>query len=100
MLNRTKIFFKTTLLGGVIVILPAIILILAFKWLFGVVGGAIEPLTSFAEDQLPLGKYNEFIAPVIVISVIVLGCFIFGLFVRTKLGQMIYNSFENSLLSK
>ena len=46
MLKRTKNFFRTTLLGGVIVILPAIILILAFKWLFGVVASAIEPLTN------------------------------------------------------
>jgi uncharacterized membrane protein len=100
MLKRTKNFFKTTLLGGIIVILPAIILILAFKWLFGVVGNAIEPLTNLAERQLPLGEYNRYVAPVIVLSVIVLGCFLFGLFVRTKLGQMIYMGFENSFLSK
>jgi len=100
MLNRTKKFFKTTILGGVIVILPAIILSLAFKWLFGVVGNAIEPLTNLAERQLPLNEYNKYIAPVIVISVIMLGCFLLGLFVRTKLGQMIYMGFENSFLSK
>lgn len=50
MLKRTKNFFKTTILGGVIIILPTIILV--------------------------------------------------GLFVRTRLGQMIYHSFERSLLSK
>lgn len=100
MLTRTKNFFRTTLLGGVIVILPAIILILAFNWLFGIVGTAIEPLTDMAEQQLPLGDYNKYVAPVIVISVIILACFFFGLFVRTKLGQMIYSAFENSFLSK
>jgi uncharacterized membrane protein len=100
MLTRTKKFFKTTLLGGIIVILPAIILIFAFKWLFGVVGNAIEPLTNMAERQLTLGEYNRYVAPVIVLSVIILGCFLFGLFVRTKLGQMIYMGFENSFLSK
>ena len=100
MLTRTKTFFRTTLLGGIIVILPAIILILAFKWLFGVVGNAIRPLTSLAETQLPLGDYNQYIAPFIVISIIILGCFFFGLFVRTKLGLMIYSAFENSFLSR
>ena len=39
-------------------------------------------------------------APLIVLSVIILGCFCFGLFVRTKLGLMIYMGFENSFLSK
>jgi len=101
MLTRTKNFFKTTILGGVIVILPAIILILAFKWLFGVVGGAIAPLTNLVVTTLPTPEeYNPLIATVIVIWVIVIACFFFGLFVRTKLGQMIYSAFESSLLSK
>jgi len=101
MLTRTKIFFKTTLLGGIIVITPAVILILAFKWLFGIVGNAIEPLTRLVVDTLPTPeKYNPLIATIIVLAVIVLGCFFLGLFVRTKLGQMIYSAFENSLLSR
>jgi len=101
MLKRTKNFFKTTLLGGVIVILPAIILGLAFKWLFGVVGRAITPLTNLVVNNLTLpDRYDQFIAPLIVLAVIVLGCFFVGLFVRTRLGQMIYHSFETILLTK
>lgn len=101
MLKRTKNFFRTTLLGGIIVILPTIILVFAFKWLFGVVANAIRPLTALAVDNLTLpDQYNELIATLIVLSVIVLGCFFFGLFVRTRLGQMIYAGIENSLLSK
>ena len=101
MLTRTKNFFKTTLLGGVIVILPAIILILAFKWLFGVVGRAIEPLTDLVVKELPTPQqYNDPIAMVLVLAVIILGCFFFGLFVRTRLGRMIYSGFENSFLSR
>ncbi len=101
MLQRTKNFFRTTLLGGVIVILPAIILGFTFKWLFGVVGHAIEPLTHLAIDTLPLpNQYDEFIAMLIVLSVILLGCFVVGLFVKTRIGRWIYEGFEHSLLSK
>ncbi|VGO22533.1 DUF502 domain-containing protein [Pontiella sulfatireligans] len=101
MLNRTKNFFKTTILGGVIVILPTIILIFAFKWLFGVVGGGIQPLTNLVVDNLTLpDRYDELIATAIVLCVIVLGCFMVGLFVRTRIGRWIYNGFESSLLSK
>ncbi|MBC8207519.1 MAG: DUF502 domain-containing protein [Kiritimatiellales bacterium] len=101
MLIRTKTFFRTTLLGGIIVILPAIILILAFKWLFGVVGNAIHPLTALVVNTLPaLAEYNQMIATLIVLSVIVLGCFLLGLFVRTRMGLMLYSAFENSFLSK
>ncbi len=101
MLQRTQNFLRTTLIGGVIVILPAIILIFAFKWLFGVVANAIQPLTNLAVETIPLPeRFNEAIATVIVLAVIILVCFFFGLFVRTRLGQIIYHGFENSVLSK
>lgn len=101
MLTKMKIFFRTTLLGGIIVILPAIILFLAFKWLFGVVGNAIHPLTALVVETLPTpAEYNQIIATLIVLSVIILGCFLLGLFVRTRMGQMLYSAFENSFLSK
>ncbi|WP_372845787.1 DUF502 domain-containing protein [Pontiella sp.] len=101
MLARTKIFFKTTLLGGVIVILPTIILGFAFKWLFGMVGNGIKPLTDLVVNTMTLpDRFDQPIATAIVLSVIVLGCFFVGLLVRTRMGQWIYHSFENSVLSK
>ena len=101
MLQRTKVFFRTTIRGGVIVIAPTIILVFAFKWLFGVVARAIRPLTELVVNHLTLpDRYDEFIATVLVLSVIVLGCFLVGLFVKTRIGRWIYNGFETSLLSK
>lgn len=101
MLQRTKNFFRTTLLGGVIVILPAIILGFAFRWLFHFVGNAISPLTNLVVDHLTLpDRYDEFIATVLVIAVIVLGCFLIGLFVKTRIGRWVYDGFERSFLSK
>ena len=101
MLGRTKNFFRTTILGGVIVILPTIILIFAFRWLFGIVSNGIKPLTDLVVYNIDLpDMYDEAIAKAIVISVIILGCFMVGLFVRTRLGQLIYNGLENSVLSK
>lgn len=102
MFQRTKNFLKTTLLGGVIVILPITILIFAFRWLFGVVSRGIEPLTDLVVRTIPLlsNRYDELIATLIVIFVILGGCFLVGLFIRTRLGQMLYNSLEGGLLSK
>ena len=96
MFQRTKNFLKTTLLGGVIVILPITILIFAFRWLFGVVSRGIEPLTDLVVRTIPLlsNRYDELIATLIVIFVILGGCFLVGLFIRTRLGQMLYNSLE------
>ncbi|MDH3609849.1 MAG: hypothetical protein OEQ24_11495, partial [Gammaproteobacteria bacterium] len=101
MLTRMKNFFKTTVIGGIIVILPTIILIFAFRWLFGVVGSVIEPLTNLVKKNLSLPEHPEqMIATAMVISVIVLSCFLVGLFVRTRMGLIIYKSLEGSLLSK
>ena len=99
MLKRTKIFLRTTLLGGVIVILPTIILIFAFKWLFGMVGNGIQPLTDLviSNTHFPQ-RYDRVIATAIVVGVIISGCFFLGLFVRTRLGLWIYNSLEGSVL--
>ena len=91
MLKRTKNFFKTTILGGIIVILPTIILVFAFKWLFGFVADAIRPLTNLVVDNITLpDSYDQVIATLIVLTVIVLGCFLVGLFVRTRIGRWIY----------
>ncbi|HBO88050.1 MAG TPA: hypothetical protein DD620_04825 [Verrucomicrobia bacterium] len=102
MFQRTKNFLKTTLLGGVIVILPITILIFAFRWLFGVVSSGINPLTDLVVRTIPLlsNRYDELIATLIVIFVILGGCFLVGLFIRTRLGQMLYSSLEGGLLSR
>jgi uncharacterized membrane protein len=65
------------------------------------VSGGIQPLTNLVVNHLALPKqYEEFIATLIVLSVIVFTCFFVGLFVRTRIGRWIYSAFENSLLSK
>ena len=102
MFQRTKNFLKTTLIGGVIVILPITILIFAFRWLFGVVSSGVNPLTDLVVRTIPLlsNRYDELIATLIVIFVILGGCFLVGLFIRTRLGQMLYSSLEGGLLSR
>lgn len=101
MLKRTKQFFKTTVLGGITVILPTTVLVLAFRWLFGAVAKALRPLTNLVVDNITLpDRYNELIATLIVLTVIIIGCFLVGLFVRTRLGQLIYSALENSVLNR
>ena len=101
MFERTKNFFRTTVLGGVIVILPITILIFAFRWLFGIVGNGIKPLTDLAVAYIPLpSRYDQAIATLLVLLVIFSLCFLVGLFIRTRLGLYLYSGLESSLLSK
>lgn len=96
-MNKIKLFFRTTLIGGLIVILPASIFMFALKWLFGFVTDAIEPLTNLVVANLPM---PGFFADLLVITVIVIACFLVGLFVRTKLGRLVYDGFESSVLAR
>ncbi len=94
-MNRLKIFFKTTLLGGLAVILPAALLFLIFKWLFNWVTNVIQPLTNLV---LARGQFQEFVADAIVFGIILTFCFVVGAAVKTKIGLYIQENLENHIL--
>lgn len=53
-------FSYPCILGGIIVILPTIVLFLAFKWLFGFVADAIRPLTNLLVNNITLpDRYGQ-----------------------------------------
>ena len=94
-MDRIKAFIKTSVLGGLAVILPAILLILIFRWLFNWVTDIIQPLTNL---MIAKGQYREIVADVLVIAIILTICFVVGVVVRTKAGQFIQNNLENRIL--
>jgi uncharacterized membrane protein len=94
-LDRLKSFLKTSLLGGVVVILPVAILVSVTLWIFRLVTGLIEPLTRLLIKDSQL---NEYAAEIIVIVLIVATCFFVGVLVRTRFGGFFYRLFENRIL--
>jgi len=94
-MNKLKVFLQTTLLGGVIIILPAVIFILVFGWLFKAVTGIIQPMTNII---LATSSMKEFIADVIVLAFILFVCFFIGLMIRTRFGRFLHQNVENRLL--
>ncbi len=82
-MDRLKSFLKTSLLGGVVVILPVAILVSVTLWVFRLVTGLIEPLTRILIKD---SQVNEFAADFIVIVLILAACFSVGVLVRTRLG--------------
>ena len=95
MLDRLKSFLKTSLLGGVVVILPVAILVSVTLWIFRLVTGLIQPLTRLLIKDSQL---NEYAAEIIVIVLIVATCFFVGVLVRTRFGGFFYRLFENRIL--
>ncbi len=94
-MDRLSAFFRTSLLGGIIVILPVAILAFVFVWIYHFITDLIQPLTNMilTRYQLP-----EITADVIAIVIIILGCFIIGIFVKTKLGELVFRTIEHRIL--
>lgn len=89
-----KSFIKTSILGGIVVLLPVGIVVLTFNWLFGLVTSAIRPLT----DQLVQRQMGEMLAVVVVLAIIIAICFSVGVIIRTQFGRFIHDTVEAKLL--
>jgi uncharacterized membrane protein len=97
-MDKFRAFLKTSLIGGFVVILPVAIIIFLFTWLFRLVTGLIEPLTNYAMKFMGISMYQRILADIMVISTIILACFVLGAFVRTKLGTYLHRVFEEKIL--
>lgn len=95
-MKRLKRFLRTTVLGGVIVILPVVVTFIFLRWLSRLITGLIEPLTRILMEQSQLQKY---IADSLVIVVIILLCFLVGLVVKTRFGRFIHRTLEKRILT-
>ena len=94
-MKRLRSFLKTSLLGGLVVILPVTILVSVSLWLFGLITNWIQPLSDALRSY---SEYNELIADFIAISLIIITCFFVGVLVRTRLGGFLFRTIENRTL--
>jgi uncharacterized membrane protein len=94
-MGRLKSFLKTSLLGGVVVILPVVILVSLFVWVFGVISGLLEPLTHLLVKD---SEFNQFLAERVVIVLLLAACFFVGVMVKTRLGDFFYRFIETRIL--
>jgi uncharacterized membrane protein len=94
-MDKLKGFLKTSLLGGIVVILPVAILVSVSVWVFNLITGWIAPLTRLLIKDSQL---NEFVAETLVILLILAACFFVGVLVRTRLGGFLYSLVEGRIL--
>lgn len=93
MLRSIAEFTKTTLVGGLLIVLPIYLtFILLAKTIKGALG-LVAPITN----QIPSGvEFRQFVSIGIVVGV----CFLAGVIVRTDFGRMAKNSIEHNLLER
>jgi uncharacterized membrane protein len=84
---------KTTLIGGVLVILPIYLSILLLLKALAGVGALISPITQGLPESLP---FRDALAALILI----VACFVCGVLVRTGPGLRAKNKLESAVLEK
>jgi uncharacterized membrane protein len=92
--GQIKTAIKTSLIGGVVVILPIAILGLVFRWVFKLVTDAIQPLTN---EAVAVYGVPEIVGDMIVVVIILLICFLVGLAVKTSVGLYLHRIFDRWL---
>ncbi|MBL8668121.1 MAG: hypothetical protein JNM48_11730 [Rhodospirillales bacterium] len=86
-------FTKTTLIGGVLVVLPIYIAVLLLARTIAGLLAMLGPVTA----QIPAGvEFRQIVAILLLLAV----CFVVGLVVRTGPGLRAKNAFEHAVLDK
>lgn len=93
-MKKLMSFLKTTLVGGLVVILPATIILGVFSWLFLKITDLIQPITDVLLDWSGM---PELVADLVAISMIVVFCFLLGVAVKTGVGRFVQTKLEAKL---
>ncbi len=90
-------FIKSTIIGGIVFLVPIVILVAIIGKAFEIMKALATPLS----DKIPIDSIGGFAtANLITIAIIVLFCFLAGLVARTTLANKFVQSLESKLLSK
>lgn len=93
-MTRIRNFIRQSIIGGLLVISPSIIIFFAFRWAFTTVNSAISPIAT------PISAYTS--APVLVVDIMVIllilmACFLVGTLASTGTGKWLHTHFDESL---
>lgn len=90
-----KLFLRKSLFGGIVVLLPLIILGWILKSAFYFVTNVIQPLTDYVSSHY---HFPELAADAIVVILIFVACFSVGTIVSTGLGKWLHHHFDQYLV--
>jgi uncharacterized membrane protein len=94
-IRRAQRFVGTTILGGLVVVLPLTLFVFIIKVLFDLIIGVIQPLSSLLGFS---DHVNEWLINLLVLAIILVLFFLIGLAVRTEIGQRLFQSIEDQWL--
>jgi uncharacterized membrane protein len=90
-MNRISEFVKTTMLGGLLVILPLALIVILLLRAIAMVRKALEPIVSIFPEPVIFPELTA-------LFIVVAACFLTGLIFRTRIGEGIYQVSERLLV--
>ena len=94
-MQKLNTFVKQSVVGGLLIISPAVILFLALRWAFNTVAGLVAPIAT------PIARHiyaPEFVINILVILLILAACFLVGNFATTRSGRWLHDRFEHVMV--
>ncbi len=96
-MTRIRNFLLTTFLGGFFVILPLAIFVLLIQLVLNLVVNLLAPLSNLLKNDLNL-QIPEFLFSIVAFGIVILLCFLIGLFIRTRIGKSLLANIERTYL--
>ena len=93
-MKRFNNFIKTSVIGGLLIVSPVVILFFAFRWAFYTVADLIQPLANPIAERT---SAPDFVVDALVILLILVGCFIVGNIAATGTGKWLHSRFDSTL---
>ena len=94
-MKQLREFLITTLIGGIVVLLPIVILVWVVRLIVTLLQSILRPITSLIQLEVP-----DIVLNLIAFLAVVALCFLIGLIIRTRAGSAIYNYVEKNWLEK
>lgn len=96
-MKKLREFIKSTLIGGLLVLLPMAIFAYVLLWVFSLIVSLINPLTRIVMET---SRVQGIVADIVAIGLLIWICFLVGMLVRTRLGRWAYAALEAGFLKK
>ena len=94
-MQKLKSYVGLALIGGLLVILPLAVFILAGRWVLGLFSDLVSPVSDPLSNTFDL---SPLFSDVLVITIFLVVCFLVGVLVRTAFGRWMHNTFDELLI--
>ncbi len=95
--RRLSNFFRTTLIGGLLAVLPLALIVIFFRWIIGIITNFLRPVVELIEVSNDLQKVILYFLAIIALLALF---FFIGLIIKTRIGRFINEVLEQKYLMR